>query len=80
MSRCNYFILLRLYNIFTFMPLSLSIHNQICNISIISNKFNLINKLKVIKIQICIFIYGSIYNDKIDNKEENSKTDIFKIS
>ena len=24
--------------------------------------------------------YGSIDNDKIDDKEENSKTDIFKIS
>ena len=50
MGRCDYSILLYLYNIFIFMQLSLSICNQICNIFIISNKFNLINKLKVIKI------------------------------
>ena len=50
MDRCDYFILLCLYNIFIFMQLLLSDCNQICNISVISNKFNLINKLKVIKI------------------------------
>ena len=50
MGRCDYFILLGLYNIFIFIQLSLSVCNQIFNISIISNKFNLINKLKVIKI------------------------------
>ena len=50
MGKCDYFILLCLYNIFIFMQLSLSVCNQIYNISIISNKFNLINKLKVIKI------------------------------
>ena len=59
MGRCDYFILLGLYNIFIFIQLSLSVCNQILslsvcnqifNISIISNKFNLINKLKVIKI------------------------------
>ena len=50
MGRCDYFILLGLYNIFIFIPLLLSVCNQICNISIISNKFNLIKKLKIIKI------------------------------
>ena len=50
MGRCDYFILLGLYNIFIFIQLLLSVCNQICNISIISNKFNLIKKLKIIKI------------------------------